>query len=79
MYFLFHMRLFANIRTRFKPNIGMLSSAQEGPRELVSAFAANGVGVSEVECRHIHSFISGKEESSFIIRAAFLLLIRGTC
>lgn len=65
------MYLFANIRICFKPNIGLLSSAQEGPQELVSAFAANYVGVSESECRHIHLSRSRKEESSFIIKAAF--------
>lgn len=62
------MYLFANIWTCFKPNIGLLSSAQEGPQELVSAFAAHCVGVSECECRHIHPFIGRREESSFIIK-----------
>lgn len=59
--------LFANIRICFKPNIGLLSSAQEWPQELVSALAANYVGVSESQCRHIHLFISRKEESAFVI------------
>lgn len=62
------MYLFANIWTCFKSNIGLLSSAQEGPQALVSAFAAHYVGVSECECGHLHPFIGRREESSFIIK-----------
>lgn len=62
------MYLFANTRTCFKSNIGLLPPAQEGRQELVSAFAAHCGGVSECECRHMRPFISRKEKSSFITK-----------